>query len=128
MLFSTGHLPPAVAAGLLAALDLLKAQPERLERLWANARHFREGLQRPGFNTGASVTPIVPVMIGDEAQAAALGRELRAAGVYAQAFTYPVVPQGKARIRCIVSASHSQDDLDAALQAFATIGQSLRLI
>jgi glycine C-acetyltransferase len=113
---------------LLAALDLLKAQPQRLERLWANTRHFREGLQQLGLNTGASVTPIVPVMIGDEGQAVSLGRELRAAGIYAQAFCYPVVPQGKARIRCIVSASHSQDDLDAALEAFATIGRRLRLI
>ncbi len=127
-MFSTGHLPPSIAAGLLAALDVLHAQPQRLERLWANTRHFREGAQRLGFNTGASVTPIVPVMLGDEGQAAAFGRELRAAGIYAQAFTYPVVPQGKARIRCIVSASHSQDDLDAALETFATIGQRLRLI
>jgi glycine C-acetyltransferase len=127
-LFSTGHLPPAIAAGLLAALDVLRAEPERLERLWANTRHFREGLKRLGLNTGASVTPIVPVMLGDEATATAFGRELRAAGIYAQAFTYPVVPQGKARIRCIVSASHSQADLDAALEAFGAIGQRLRLI
>src|SRR5579871_5249907 len=127
-MFSTGHLPPAVAAGLIASLDSLRAQPERLERLWANTRHFREGLQQLGLNTGASVTPIVPVMLGDEAQATAFGRELRAAGVYAQAFTYPVVPQGKARIRCIVSASHSQDDLDVALEAFAAIGRRLWLI
>jgi glycine C-acetyltransferase len=127
-MFSTGHLPPAVAAGLLAALDLLQAQPQRLERLWANARHFREGIKRLGFNTGASVTPIVPVMIGDAVQAAAFGRELRAAGIYAQAFSYPVVPQGKARIRCIVSASHSSEDLDAALEVFATVGRRLRLI
>ncbi len=113
---------------MIASLDSLRAQPERLERLWANTRHFREGLQQLGLNTGASVTPIVPVMLGDEAQATAFGRELRAAGVYAQAFTYPVVPQGKARIRCIVSASHSQDDLDVALEAFAAIGRRLRLI
>ncbi len=127
-MFSTGHLPPMVAAGLLAALDLLKAEPQRLERLWANTNAFREGLKRLGFNTGASVTPIVPVMIGAAAPATAFGRELRAAGVYAQAFSYPVVPEGKARIRCIVSASHSQDDLDAALEAFERIGRSLRLI
>lgn len=127
-MFSTGHLPPVVAAGLLAALDLLAAQPERLKRLWDNTVYFRGGLQRLGFDTGASVTPIVPVMIGDALQATALSRELRAAGIYAQAFSYPVVPQGKARIRCIVSAAHSQADLETALAAFQSIGQQLRLI
>jgi glycine C-acetyltransferase len=73
------------------------------------------------------VTPIIPVMIGDEGQAA-FGRKLRALGIYAQAFSSPVVPQGKGRIRCIVSASQSQDDLDTALEAFANIGPRLRLI
>lgn len=117
-----------VAAGLLAALDLLASQPERLKRLWANTAIFRDGLKGLGFNTGASVTPIVPVMIGDAAQAATFARELRAAGVYAQAFSYPVVPPGKARIRCIISASHSQDDLHGALEAFGTIGRRIGLI
>jgi glycine C-acetyltransferase len=127
-LFSTGHLPPVVAAGLLAALNLLAAQPERLKRLWENTAYFRSGLQRLGFDTGASVTPIVPVMIGDALQATALSRELRAAGIYAQAFSYPVVAQGKARIRCIISAAHSHPDLEAALAAFESIGKRLRLI
>jgi glycine C-acetyltransferase len=127
-MFSTGHLPPAVAAGLLAALDLLETQPERLKRLWDNTTSFRSGLQRLGFDTGASVTPIVPVMIGDALQATALSRELRAAGIYAQAFSYPVVPQGKARIRCIVSAAHSPADLEMALTAFELAGKHLRLI
>ncbi len=127
-MFSTGHLPPMVAAGLLAALDLLEAQPERLTRLWDNTATFRGGLQRLGFHTGASVTPIVPVMIGDALQATALSRELRVAGIYAQAFSYPVVPQGKARIRCIVSAAHSQADLETALAAFEAAGKRLRLI
>jgi glycine C-acetyltransferase len=117
-----------VAAGLLAALDLLEAQPERLKRLWDNTASFRSGLQRLGFDTGASVTPIVPVMIGDALQATALSRELRAAGIYAQAFSYPVVPQGKARIRCIVSAAHSPADLETALAAFEASGKRLRLI
>ena len=113
-----------VAAGLLAALDLLTAQPERLER----TRFFRSGLQQLGLSTGVSVTPITPIMFGDESIAVQFSQGIRAAGVYAQAFTYPVVPQGKARIRCIVSASHSQDDLDAALEALAAIGQRLRVI
>jgi glycine C-acetyltransferase len=127
-MFSTGHLSPAVAAGLVAALDLLRSQPERLTRLWSNAAFFRDGLQRLGFNTGVSVTPIIPVLVGTAAQAMALGRELRAAGVYAQAFAFPVVPQGAARVRCIVSAAHTPADLDEALAAFATAGRTLGLI
>jgi glycine C-acetyltransferase len=127
-MFSTGHLPPAVAAGLIAALDLLAAQPERLRRLWENATYFRAGLQGLGFSTGNSVTPIIPVMVGEATQAMALGRELRAAGVYAQAFAYPVVAQGAARVRCIVSAAHSRDDLGEGLAAFETVGKTLRLI
>jgi glycine C-acetyltransferase len=126
--FSTGHLPPTVAAGLIAALDLLEQQPERLEQLWENTRFFRSGLQQLGFDTGASVTPIIPVMLGDEANATQCGQAVRAAGVYAQAFTYPVVPQGKARIRCIVSAAHSREDLQTALDVFKAAGQKLRLI
>jgi glycine C-acetyltransferase len=127
-MFSTGHLPPMVAAGLIAALDLLQAQPERLTRLWANAGALREGFQRLGFNTGASATPIIPVIVGEAAQAMALGRELRNEGVYVQAFAFPVVPKGAARVRCIVSAAHSQADIEEVLQAFATVGRKLRLI
>jgi glycine C-acetyltransferase len=127
-IFSTGHLPPMVAAGLLAALDLLAAQPERLERLWENTRFFRSGLQQLGLSTGVSVTPIIPIMFGDESIAVQFSQEIRAAGIYAQAFTYPVVPQGKARIRCIVSAAHSQEDLATALDVCKTAGQKLRLI
>jgi glycine C-acetyltransferase len=127
-IFSTGHQPPMVAAGLLAALDLLAAQPERLERLWDNTRFFRSGLQQLGLSTGVSVTPIVPIMFGDESNAVQFSQEIRAAGIYAQAFTYPVVPQGKARIRCIVSAAHSQEDLATALEVCKTAGQKLRLI
>ena len=127
-IFSTGHQPPMVAAGLLAALDLLAAQPERLERLWENTRFFRSGLQQLGLSTGVSVTPIIPIMFGDESIAVQFSREIRAAGIYAQAFTYPVVPQGKARIRCIVSAAHSQEDLATALNVCKAAGQKLRLI
>lgn len=127
-IFSTGHQPPMVAAGLLAALDLLAAQPERLERLWDNTRFFRSGLQQLGLSTGVSVTPIIPIMFGDERIAVQFSQEIRAAGIYAQAFTYPVVPQGKARIRCIVSAAHSQEELATALDVCKTAGQKLRLI
>lgn len=123
--FSTGHLPPMVAAGLVAALDTLARQPERLERLWANATYLRTGLQRLGFNTGASVTPIIPVIVGAAERATALSRALRDAGVYVQAFAAPVVPEGAARVRVIVSAAHTQADLDEALDAFGAAGRAL---
>lgn len=127
-MFSTGHLPPAVAAGLIAALDLLHAQPERLRRLWENAAFFRDGLRRLGFDTGVSATPIIPVLVGEAERAMALGRALRAAGVYVQAFAYPVVPRGAARVRCIVSGAHSQADLEEALAAFAGAGKQIELL
>jgi glycine C-acetyltransferase len=127
-MFSTGHLPPAIAAGLLAALDLLDAQPERLIRMWDNATYFRDGLRRLGYDTGGSATPIIPVIVGEAPDAMALGRALREAGVYVQAFAYPVVPQGKARVRCIVSAAHTHDDLDEALRVFEAAGRALRLL
>jgi glycine C-acetyltransferase len=126
--FSTGHLPPMVAAGLLAALDVLQAQPERLAWLWANATSFRGGLHQLGFNTGASATPIIPVLVGEAAQAMALRQELRAQDVYVQAFAFPVVPRGAARVRCIVSAAHSDEDVAEALRAFELAGKRLRLI
>jgi glycine C-acetyltransferase len=127
-IFSTGHLPPMVAAGLIAALDVIEREPARLERLWENTSRLRSGLQDFGFDTGASVTPIVPVIVGESAKAMALGRELRDQGVYVQAFTYPVVPKGRARVRCMVSAAHSQEDVAEALQAFAASGEKLQLI
>jgi glycine C-acetyltransferase len=127
-MFATGHLPPAIAAGLIAALDILRAQPERLARLWSNAATLREGLGRLGYNTAASTTPIIPVIVGEAPQAMALGHALRAAGVYVQAFAFPVVPQGAARVRCIVSAAHTPADLEEALDAFATVGRRLGLV
>lgn len=125
--FSTGHLPPMVAAGLVAGLDVLSAQPDRLERLWSNATYLRAGLQRLGLNTGASVTPIIPVIVGTAERAAALKRALLDASVYVQAFAAPVVPDGAARVRVIVSAAHTRADLDEALAAFAAAIRALRL-
>jgi glycine C-acetyltransferase len=127
-MFSTGHLPPMVAAGLITAIDLLEAEPQRLQRLWDNTTALRDGLQQLGFNTGSSVTPIIPVVVGDASLAMELGRELRNLGVYVQAFAFPVVPRGAARVRCIVSAAHSHDEIEEALAAFAGAGRMLRLI
>ena len=127
-MFSTGHLPPMVATGLIAALELLEAEPVRLQRLWENTSTLRDGLQQLGFDTGSSVTPIIPVIVGDASLAMELGRELRNQGVYVQAFAYPVVPKGVARVRCIVSAAHSRAEIEEALSAFAGAGRMLRLI
>ena len=127
-MFSTGHLPPMVAAGLIAALELLEAEPVRLQRLWENTSTLRDGLHQLGFDTGSSVTPIIPVIVGDASLAMELGRELRNQGVYVQAFAYPVVPKGVARVRCIVSAAHSRAEIEEALSAFAGAGRMLRLI
>jgi glycine C-acetyltransferase len=127
-MFSTGHLPPMVAGGLIAALELLETEPHRLERLWTNTTALREGLQHLGFNTGSSTTPIIPVIVGEASMAMNLGRELGKQGVYVQAFGYPVVNRGAARVRCIVSAAHSQADIEEALGAFAGAGRTLRLI
>jgi glycine C-acetyltransferase len=127
-MFSTGHLPPMVAAGLIAALELLEAEPVRLQRLWENTAALRDGLHQLGFDTGSSVTPIIPVIVGDASLAMELGRELRNQGVYVQAFAYPVVPKGVARVRCIVSAAHSRAEIEEALSAFAGAGRMLRLI
>jgi glycine C-acetyltransferase len=126
--FSTGHLPPMVAAGLIAAIDLLESHPQRLDSLWSNTARFRQGLQRLGFNTGASATPIIPVIVGDALKATTFSQELLANGVYAQAFGYPVVPQGMARVRCIVSAAHDGEDLSEALDVFESTGRKLRLV
>jgi glycine C-acetyltransferase len=127
-MFSTGHLPPMVAGGLIAALDVLEAEPERLQRLWDNTSALREGLHQLGFTTGSSVTPIIPVIVGDASAAMELGRELRNQEVYVQAFAFPVVPRGAARVRCIVSAAHTPADIEEALAAFAGAGRALHLI
>lgn len=127
-IFSTGHLPPMVAAGLLAPLDLLEEEPERIRRLWENTDYFRHQLKQLGFQTGASTTPIIPIIVGEAATATAFVGQLRAEGIFAQAFSYPVVPQGTARIRTIISEGHSRDDLDSTLQACERTGRSLRLI
>jgi glycine C-acetyltransferase len=126
-LFSTSH-PPAVAAACIAALDVLLEEPQLMERLWANTRFFKEGLVRLGFNTGISESPITPVIAGDSAKANALSDGLFAAGVFAQAIGYPTVARDKARVRTIVTATHTRDDLQYALDAFARVGKQIGLI
>lgn len=126
-LFSTSH-PPGVAAACIAALDVMRDEPERIERLWTNTRQFKEGLRALGFDIGRSETPITPVMAFDERRALALSDRLLAEGVFAQGIVYPTVARGQARVRAIVSAEHTRADLDEALSAFARVGRALGLV
>ncbi len=127
LLFSTSH-PPSVAATALAAVRLVQEQPELIERLWENTRFFKRGLSDLGFNTGQSETPITPVIVGEESQAMALSDQLFTAGVFALGIAFPTVPRGKARVRTIVTAGHTREQLQRALDAFEQVGQALRLI
>ena len=126
-LFSTSH-PPAVAAACIAALDVLLEEPEIMERLWDNTRFFKTGLERLGFNTGISESPITPVIAGDSAKANALSDRLFSAGVFAQAIGFPTVARDKARVRTIVTATHTREDLQFALDAFEKVGREIGLI
>src|SRR5581483_10035848 len=123
-LFSTSH-PPAVAAACLAAIDVLESEPQLIDRLWENARFFKSGLQALGFNTGASESPITPVIVGEAALAMKLSDQLFAAGVFAQGIGFPTVARDKARVRTIVTATHTRDELQFALDAFAKVGRSI---
>jgi glycine C-acetyltransferase len=126
-LFSTSH-PPAVAAACLAAFDILEQEPERIEQLWRNTRYFKKGLTELGFDTGIGETPITPVMVGEAAKAHRLSAELFKEGVFATGIGFPTVARDKARVRTIVSATHTQDHLDRALGAFQRVGKRLQLI
>jgi glycine C-acetyltransferase len=126
-LFSTSH-PPSVAATCLAAFEVLEEEPQLIDRLWANTRFFKEGLKKLGFNTGVSETPITPVIVGEAALAHEFSRELFAAGVFAQGIGFPTVPEGKARIRTIVTATHTQEELTRALEILESVGKKLRII
>jgi glycine C-acetyltransferase len=126
-LFSTSH-PPSVAATCLAAFEVLEEEPQLIEKLWANTKFFKEELTKRGFNTGMSETPITPIMVGDAALAHRFSRELFAAGVFAQGIGYPTVPQGKARIRTIVTATHTREELCGALEILEQVGKRLRII
>jgi glycine C-acetyltransferase len=126
-LFSTSH-PPSVAATCIAALDVLEHEPQWIERLWANTRFFKAGLEALGFNVGISESPITPVIVGDGALAMTLSDKLFNAGVFAQGIGFPTVPQGKARVRTIVTATHTQEELQFALDAFQRVGSELGII
>jgi glycine C-acetyltransferase len=126
-LFSTSH-PPGVAAACSAAIDVLLDEPERIDRLWENTRRIKSGLTRLGFDTGASQTPITPVVVGKGAVAMDFSDRLFKLGVFAQGIGYPTVPEGRARIRTIVTSAHTDAQLDQALTAFEKVGRELAVI
>ena len=126
-LFSTSH-PPAVTAACLAALDILETEPQWIEKLWDNTRFFKAGLEKLGFNTGMSESPITPVIVGEAATAAKMSDTLFDRGVFAQSLGFPTVARDKARLRTIVSATHTKEDLQYALDTFAAVGRELRVI
>jgi glycine C-acetyltransferase len=126
-LFSTSH-PPSVAASCIAAFEVLDEEPQLIDRLWSNTRFFKSGLQRLGFNTGASETPITPVMVGDAAQAHEFSRRLFQNGVFAPGIGFPTVARDKARIRTIVTATHTEAELSKALDVMSAVARELKII
>ncbi len=126
-LFSTSH-PPAVAAACIAAIDVLMEEPQLIDRLWENTRFFKAGLNALGFNTGLSESPITPVIVGESALAMKLSDRLFEEGVFAQGIVFPTVARDKARVRTIVAATHTREDLQYALDAFLKVGRELGII
>jgi glycine C-acetyltransferase len=126
-LFSSAMTVPDTAA-CLAAVNILEESTELVDRLWANARYFKEKMQELGFDTGRSVTPITPVMLREEELTQTFSRRLFEEGVFATAIAYPTVPLGQARIRVMISAAHSREDLDQGLTMFARVGRELGVI
>ncbi len=126
-LFSSAMTVPDVAA-CLAGLDLLESSTELVDRLWANTETFKREMQGMGFDTGMSTTPITPVMLGEAPLAQDFSSKLFDAGVFAMAIGFPTVPRGKARLRVMISAAHSPEDLDRGLSAFEKVGKQLGVI
>src|SRR4029079_7358592 len=110
------------------AIDLLENEPQLIEQLWENTRFFKKGLQNLGFDTGMSESPITPVIAGDASRAMKLSDRLFEEGVFAQGIGFPTVPRDKARVRTIVTATHTQEELQFALDAFEKVGRELGLI
>jgi glycine C-acetyltransferase len=126
-LFSSA-VTAADTAACLAAVDLLEASTELVERLWENTRYFKGEMKQLGFDTGKSETPITPVMLGEAPVAQEFSKRLFEEGVFAMAIGFPTVPRGKARIRVMISAAHRRGDLDKGLEAFKRVGKELKVI
>lgn len=131
-LFSTSH-PPSVAASCMAAFDVLEQEPERIEKLWENTRYWKKELGRLGYNIGgvntpASETPITPIIIGEGKLTMEFSRELFKEGVMGTGIAFPTVPEGKARVRTIVTATHTREELDRALEVLQRVGKRMAIL
>jgi len=126
-LFSNA-LPPTVAASALAAVEFIEANPARVETLRTNQVYFREQITEAGFKPIPGDTPIVPIIIGETADAIRMSEMLLDEGVFVTGFGFPVVPHGTARVRCQLSAAHSRADIDEAVRAFRKVGRALKLV
>jgi glycine C-acetyltransferase len=126
-LFSSAATPPDVAA-CIAAVDILQETDAPVKKLWENAKYFKAEMQKLGFDTGHSETPITPVMLGEAKTAWDFSKRLFDENVFGTAIAFPTVPKGKARIRVMLSAAHSKEDLDFALEKFAKVGKELGVI
>lgn len=131
-LFSTSH-PPSVAATCIAAFDLLESEPERIERLWSNTEYFRKELEAAGFDVGGrttpkSETPITPIIIGDGRKTMDFSKGLFDAGVMATGIAFPTVPEGKARVRTIMTSEHTRTEIDQALEIFSSVGRKMGML
>ena len=124
----TAALPPANTAGVLAALHVMQREPERRERLWVNARRFQDGLRSLGFDIGPTETPIVPVLIGPLDKTFLFWRQLFDAGVFTNPVVPPAVPPSQCRLRTSLMATHTPEQIDLALEAFARLGKALGVI
>jgi glycine C-acetyltransferase len=131
-LFSTSH-PPSVAASCMAAFDILESEPERIERLWANTKYFQSQLRAAGFDIGGkttpkSETPITPIILGDGRKTMDYSRALFEKGVMATGIAFPTVPEGKARIRCIMTSEHTRAQIDQALETMTSVAKGMGLV
>ncbi|TMI20964.1 glycine C-acetyltransferase [Candidatus Bathyarchaeota archaeon] len=124
----SGSHPPAVAGACIAALQLVRKQPSLLSRLWSNTLYFKKGLKEIGFDTGNSETPITPVIVGEAGKARELAESLFKLGIFVLPIVFPMVARDKARVRTIVTSSHTRKDLDGALAAFEKAGKQLALV
>src|SRR5271163_4699348 len=126
-LFSTSH-PPGVAAACLAAFEILESEPERIEKLWDNTRYFKAALKNAGFNTGESETPITPILVGEAKMAHAFSAALFENGLFATGIGFPTVPEGKARVRTIVTATHTREMLDRAAEILTQVAKKMGIL
>jgi glycine C-acetyltransferase len=127
VLFSTS-LPPAAVGAITEALNMLMESTEYTDKLWDNAAYFKEKMGSLGFDTGHSETPITPVIIGDEAKTMEFSKRLLEKGVFVSGIVFPTVPKGTGRLRCMVTAAHTRDQLDQAVQAFKQVGEEMGIL